>query len=69
MQHAKGDEGVQGSDQKSRATTRPTLRDKIFLDCINFKGQTLRTGKFPLRFLCTSPCPDPALPQVTGFIS
>ncbi|BGP53612.1 hypothetical protein JCM8202v2_001179 [Rhodotorula sphaerocarpa] len=52
VQHAKGDEGVQGSDQKSRATTRPTLRDKIFLDCINFKGQTLRTGKSPLPSLC-----------------
>ncbi|GAA5875443.1 hypothetical protein JCM3774_002985 [Rhodotorula dairenensis] len=44
VQHAKGDEASQGSDFKSRATARPTLRDKIFLDSINFKGHTLRTG-------------------------
>ncbi|KAG0655235.1 hypothetical protein C6P46_001101 [Rhodotorula mucilaginosa] len=45
VQHAKGDEASQGTDYKSKATARPTLRDKIFLDSINFKGHTLRTGK------------------------
>ncbi|GAA5993188.1 hypothetical protein JCM10908_001332 [Rhodotorula pacifica] len=44
VQHAKGEEGTQASDVKSKATARPTLRDKIFLDSINFKGHTLRTG-------------------------
>ncbi|POY72927.1 hypothetical protein BMF94_4003 [Rhodotorula taiwanensis] len=42
--HSKGEDGAQGSDYKNRATTRPTTRDKIFLDGIHFKGQTLRTG-------------------------
>ncbi|GAA5913718.1 hypothetical protein JCM6882_002325 [Rhodosporidiobolus microsporus] len=32
------------SDLKSRATTRPTTKDKIFLDGINFKGDVLRVG-------------------------
>lgn len=45
MQHAKGDEASHGTDIKSKATARPTLRDKIFLDSIHFKGHTLRTGK------------------------
>ena len=45
VQHAKGDEASQGTDYKSKATARPTLRDKIFLDSINFKGHTLRIGK------------------------
>ncbi|BGP37534.1 hypothetical protein JCM10450v2_001438 [Rhodotorula kratochvilovae] len=44
VQHAKGDESAIGADLKSRATTRPTTKDKVFLDGINFKGQVLKTG-------------------------
>ncbi|GAA5854738.1 hypothetical protein JCM8547_004051 [Rhodosporidiobolus lusitaniae] len=33
-----------GSDFKSRATARPTTKDKVFLDAINFKGDVLRVG-------------------------
>lgn len=44
VQHARGDEGAIGLDLKSRATTRPTTKDKIFLDSINFKGDVLKTG-------------------------
>ncbi|GAA6041769.1 hypothetical protein JCM8097_008324 [Rhodosporidiobolus ruineniae] len=36
--------GVGEGDLKSRATTRPTTKDKIFLDGINYKGDVLRTG-------------------------
>ncbi|GAA5949966.1 hypothetical protein JCM10213_004270 [Rhodosporidiobolus nylandii] len=38
------DEPGSATDLKSRATTRPTTKDKIFLDGINFKGDVLRTG-------------------------
>ncbi|GAA5823811.1 hypothetical protein JCM3770_003011 [Rhodotorula araucariae] len=44
VQHAKGDEAAIGADFKSRATTRPTTKDKVFLDSINFKGEVLKTG-------------------------
>ncbi|GAA5908307.1 hypothetical protein JCM8208_000372 [Rhodotorula glutinis] len=44
VQHAKGDESAVGTDFKSRATTRPTTKDKVFLDGINFKGDFLKTG-------------------------
>jgi hypothetical protein len=52
-----------GADDKSRATSRPTTKDKIFLDGIRFKGEFLKTGAllrfFPL--LVLSPHPDSLL--------
>ncbi|BGP29735.1 hypothetical protein JCM10296v2_001480 [Rhodotorula toruloides] len=48
VQHARGDDGAVGLDLKSRATTRPTTKDKIFLDSINFKGDVLKTGDWVL---------------------
>ncbi|GAA6009989.1 uncharacterized protein JCM10292_000741 [Rhodotorula paludigena] len=44
VQHAKNDDNPMGSDAKSRATTRPTMKDKVFLDSINYKGDVLKTG-------------------------
>ncbi|GJN88156.1 hypothetical protein Rhopal_001113-T1 [Rhodotorula paludigena] len=45
VQHAKNDDNPMGSDAKSRATTRPTMKDKVFLDSINYKGDVLKTGE------------------------
>ncbi|GAA5841640.1 hypothetical protein JCM11251_004238 [Rhodosporidiobolus azoricus] len=59
----KREDDLGGTDLKSRATARPTTKDKIFLDGINFKGDVLRVGDWVHLFNPDNPA-KPVIAQI-----